>query len=116
MFPFLLWLLGNSPAAVTFFFTVVVFLGFFLSPDFQFLFALFCVTVNSVASIPCRNKIIKCRIINGSEVPPVSIRAESPSVRAVAGPAGHCRWPPGGTRASPRAVLSQVIWPESGFV
>lgn len=84
-FPFLLWLLGNSSAAV--FFTVGIFLLFLsLSPNFLILFASSYVTAISVASIPCGNKIIKCRIINGSEASLVFIRAESSAKeRAVTG-------------------------------
>ena len=87
-FPFLLWLLGNSSAAV--FFTVGIFLLFLsLSPDFLILFASSYVTAISVTSLPCGNKI-KCRKINGSEAPPVFIGAESSAKgRAVTGPPGH---------------------------
>lgn len=88
-FPFLLWLLGNSSAAV--FFTVGVFLLFLsLSPYFLILFASSYVTAISVSSIPCGNKIIKCRIINGSKAPPMFIGAESSAKeRAITGPPGH---------------------------
>lgn len=49
---------------------VGIFMDFFpLSPDFLLQNALSSVLEISVAVIPCRNKIIKCRIINRSEMP-----------------------------------------------
>lgn len=55
-FPFLLWLLGGSSAAV---FITVGMATSFLSPIFLILFASSYVTAISVTSLPCGNKIIR---------------------------------------------------------
>lgn len=66
----------------------------------------------SVASIPCRNRIIKGRVINGREVlPSCSSGWSRLSWKGCCWPSWVAR-PPGGAKAFPQPA-SEVTWPES---
>lgn len=108
VFPFLLWLLGNSSTAVTFFFTVGLFMNIFLSSDFLFLSSY--VIAVSVASMPCRNSLMQ----NSEQkcLPPVHpggvFNEKGGQLLTLLGMVAT-RW----HQSFPTAIFSEAIWPES---
>lgn len=107
-FPFLLWLLGNSSIAVTFFFMVGLFVNIFLSSDLLFLLSY--VIAVSVASMPCRNSSMQ----NNEQkcLPPVHpggvFHEKGGQLLTFLGRVAT-RW----HQSFPTAIFSEAIWPES---